>query len=107
LRFIGQPAATPAKPVILEPAEDIEQINMFVAQPTEKVVDPLVGDTVDDFLDRTKSTGLATAAAMTYKADATFANQEDAPPCSNCGSITVRSGACYSCPNCGNTSGCG
>ena len=36
-----------------------------------------------------------------------FQNQEDAPPCPVCGSITVRAGACYSCPNCGNTSGCG
>jgi ribonucleoside-diphosphate reductase alpha chain len=33
-------------------------------------------------------------------------NQEDAPPCSTCGSIMVRSGACYKCPNCGTTSGC-
>jgi ribonucleoside-diphosphate reductase alpha chain len=40
---------------------------------------------------------------------ATFAaiqNQEDAPPCSTCGSIMVRSGACYKCTNCGTTSGC-
>jgi ribonucleoside-diphosphate reductase alpha chain len=33
-------------------------------------------------------------------------NQEDAPPCSACGSIMIRSGACYKCTNCGNTSGC-
>jgi ribonucleoside-diphosphate reductase alpha chain len=33
-------------------------------------------------------------------------NQEDAPPCSTCGSIMIRSGACYKCSNCGNTSGC-
>jgi ribonucleoside-diphosphate reductase alpha chain len=33
-------------------------------------------------------------------------NQEDAPPCSTCGSIMVRSGACYKCTNCGTTSGC-
>ena len=33
-------------------------------------------------------------------------NQEDAPPCTTCGSIMVRSGACYKCPNCGTTSGC-
>ena len=26
--------------------------------------------------------------------------------CAECGSITVRSGACYKCPNCGTTSGC-
>ena len=33
-------------------------------------------------------------------------NQEDAPPCTTCGSIMVRSGSCYKCPNCGTTSGC-
>jgi ribonucleoside-diphosphate reductase alpha chain len=33
-------------------------------------------------------------------------SQEDAPPCSTCGSIMVRSGSCYKCANCGTTSGC-
>jgi len=33
-------------------------------------------------------------------------NQEDAPPCSTCGSIMIRSGSCYKCTNCGTTSGC-
>ena len=37
---------------------------------------------------------------------AAIQNQEDAPPCSMCGSIMVRSGACYKCSNCGTTSGC-
>jgi ribonucleoside-diphosphate reductase alpha chain len=37
---------------------------------------------------------------------AAIQNQEDAPPCSTCGSIMVRSGACYKCSNCGTTSGC-
>jgi ribonucleoside-diphosphate reductase alpha chain len=32
--------------------------------------------------------------------------QADAPPCHACGSIMVRSGACYKCVNCGETSGC-
>jgi len=32
--------------------------------------------------------------------------QADAPPCSGCGSIMVRNGACYKCFNCGSTSGC-
>src|SRR5204863_8173089 len=36
----------------------------------------------------------------------TIKNQEDAPPCSTCGAIMIRSGACYKCVNCGNTSGC-
>jgi ribonucleoside-diphosphate reductase alpha chain len=36
-----------------------------------------------------------------------FANfQSDAPSCDNCGSITVRSGNCYLCHNCGNSLGC-
>ncbi|MDO8678317.1 MAG: vitamin B12-dependent ribonucleotide reductase, partial [Acidobacteriota bacterium] len=37
---------------------------------------------------------------------AAMQNQEDAPPCTTCGSIMVRSGACYKCGNCGTTSGC-
>ena len=37
---------------------------------------------------------------------AAIQNQEDAPPCSTCGAIMVRSGSCYKCANCGNTSGC-
>ncbi len=37
---------------------------------------------------------------------AAIQNQEDAPPCTTCGSIMVRSGACYKCSNCGTTSGC-
>ncbi len=36
----------------------------------------------------------------------TFRNQEDAPSCSDCGSLMVRNGACYKCMNCGSTSGC-
>ena len=37
---------------------------------------------------------------------AAIQNQEDAPPCMVCGSIMIRSGACYKCTNCGTTSGC-
>jgi len=36
----------------------------------------------------------------------TFQNQADAPSCSECGSLMVRSGSCYKCYNCGATSGC-
>lgn len=38
---------------------------------------------------------------------ATFINTLDAPPCPNCGHVTVRNGACYKCLNCGETTGCG
>ena len=37
---------------------------------------------------------------------AAIQNQEDAPPCSTCGSLMIRSGSCYKCANCGTTSGC-
>ena len=33
-------------------------------------------------------------------------NQSDAPACNVCGHITVRSGTCYKCLNCGNSLGC-
>ena len=107
MRFLAQPveASKVSEPEVEDPASDLEQIDMFTAEPTDAVVDPLVGDTVEDFLGRSGATATATATAT--ETESTFANQEDAPPCSNCGSITVRSGACYSCPNCGNTSGCG
>lgn len=32
--------------------------------------------------------------------------QDDAPTCSNCGSVMVRNGSCYLCHVCGSTSGC-
>jgi ribonucleoside-diphosphate reductase alpha chain len=48
----------------------------------------------------------ATAPATSANPHSTIQNQEDAPPCSTCGSIMIRSGACYKCSNCGNTSGC-
>ncbi len=35
-----------------------------------------------------------------------FQGQVDAPPCHSCGSMMVRSGNCYKCFNCGETSGC-
>jgi ribonucleoside-diphosphate reductase alpha chain len=32
--------------------------------------------------------------------------QSDAPACNVCGHITLRSGTCYKCLNCGNSMGC-
>src|SRR5262245_48770940 len=63
---------------------------------------------------RTGTSNAASAATRTdAKSDATrkseygaLRNQEDAPPCSTCGSIMIRSGSCYKCGNCGTTSGC-
>jgi ribonucleoside-diphosphate reductase alpha chain len=54
----------------------------------------------------TPSRSVDPSAAKSRSSFAAIQNQEDAPPCSTCGSIMVRSGACYKCTNCGTTSGC-
>ncbi|HEX7137049.1 MAG TPA: vitamin B12-dependent ribonucleotide reductase [Vicinamibacterales bacterium] len=46
------------------------------------------------------------ADAPNTKTGAPIRFQQDAPSCSDCGSIMVRNGACYKCLNCGSTSGC-
>ena len=50
--------------------------------------------------------GGAEALPESRDADSSFVNQADAPSCMDCGSIMIRNGACYKCPNCGSTSGC-
>jgi ribonucleoside-diphosphate reductase alpha chain len=60
-------------------------------------------------LDVAAAAGASPTAVISSRATSSFAamqNQEDAPPCSTCGSIMVRSGSCYKCSNCGTTSGC-
>jgi ribonucleoside-diphosphate reductase alpha chain len=46
------------------------------------------------------------ASAASINLVGSFVNQADAPSCMDCGSIMIRNGACYKCPNCGSTSGC-
>ena len=52
------------------------------------------------------SVPLTPVVAVQARLEETYQSQEDAPPCPTCGSITVRSGACYKCVNCGSTTGC-
>src|SRR5437868_6532137 len=53
---------------------------------------------------------IATPAPQTINGTATqkitFHNTGDAPAAADCGAITVRSGSCYKCLNCGATTGC-
>jgi ribonucleoside-diphosphate reductase alpha chain len=56
-----------------------------------------------------KPSGVPTPAEPARPKTSEFAaiqHQEDAPPCSTCGSLMIRSGSCYKCTNCGTTSGC-
>jgi ribonucleoside-diphosphate reductase alpha chain len=52
------------------------------------------------------TTSSASASAASVNLVGSFVNQADAPSCMDCGSIMIRNGACYKCPNCGSTSGC-
>ncbi|HEY8550577.1 MAG TPA: vitamin B12-dependent ribonucleotide reductase [Vicinamibacterales bacterium] len=71
-----------------------------VPEPTAEVADEAVEQA-------TLPLNSGSASAAGSKASfASIQNQEDAPPCTTCGSIMVRSGACYKCVNCGTTSGC-
>ncbi|MEM1054571.1 MAG: vitamin B12-dependent ribonucleotide reductase [Bacteroidota bacterium] len=99
-------AADPVAAVVQEEAahgaaEDQSQADLFaVASAATNPQPSHVGGTVEQALgsgEATKPGGLLGA----------FQNQEDAPACHVCGSITVRAGACYSCPNCGASTGCG
>ncbi len=47
----------------------------------------------------------AMAAAAGHEGQ-TIQPQADAPSCSDCGALMIRSGSCYKCLNCGATSGC-
>jgi len=51
-------------------------------------------------------TGLSKPVTLADQENLVYQTQTDAPPCAECGSIMVRSGACYRCINCGGTSGC-
>ena len=48
----------------------------------------------------------AAAGALQDHEHEIFETQSDSPPCPECGSVTVRNGACYKCNNCGATTGC-
>ncbi len=52
------------------------------------------------------NTGIKADAGMDPVNAAARNMQSDAPSCNTCGHITIRSGTCYKCLNCGNSMGC-
>ncbi len=71
----------------------------------EKAADPLPAPAPAAATGTSGATNSAVAMG-TETLTASFLNQQDAPPCFTCGSITVRNGACYKCLNCGASNGC-
>jgi ribonucleoside-diphosphate reductase alpha chain len=56
--------------------------------------------------ERFEMQGAAYEASQTSTLSVALDSVNDAPPCDVCGTITVRSGTCYKCLNCGNSMGC-
>jgi ribonucleoside-diphosphate reductase alpha chain len=55
---------------------------------------------------RAKAMAVKTEAGLDAVNAAAKNMQSDAPACNVCGHITMRSGTCYKCLNCGNSMGC-
>ncbi|GDY20138.1 vitamin B12-dependent ribonucleotide reductase [Verrucomicrobiota bacterium] len=78
----------------------------------QKLIRDRVNRPIPDLARREDDDAIALPAASTTASNAAgngkslFVNQADAPLCPNCGSHTVRNGACYKCNNCGESLGC-
>jgi len=104
------------KPVI---PDDIKEAIAGIESNTQDPLDgedveelPLESDVVSANSLQTETIGVTQATTQSMRAGAgkyngTYRNQDDSPICSNCGAITIRSGACYVCFQCGTSSGCG
>ena len=92
------------------PQEERDRLGIIRREPDGSVSEP---DLADFGTEPVASVAAAPAAsvrkpvaAIPITSAGAFINQEDAPTCSDCGSLMVRNGACYKCHNCGATSGC-
>jgi ribonucleoside-diphosphate reductase alpha chain len=92
------------------PQEDRDRLGIIRREPDGSVSEPVAETAVEP----AAAVAVAAApsavekpiAAIPFTSAGAFINQEDAPTCSDCGSLMVRNGACYKCHNCGATSGC-
>jgi len=75
-------------------------------EPTAESAAPVAPTVAAPAVDARRGGPSGPPAAKSEFSHAAIRNQEDAPPCSTCGSIMIRSGSCYKCANCGTTSGC-
>jgi ribonucleoside-diphosphate reductase alpha chain len=93
------------------PQEERDRLGIIRREPTGSVTEPVsAADAEIEAMAPVAVAPAATArkpvAAIPMTSAGAFINQEDAPTCSDCGSLMVRNGACYKCHNCGATSGC-
>jgi ribonucleoside-diphosphate reductase alpha chain len=92
------------------PQEERDRLGIIRREPDGSVSDPDLADFGTEPAASAVAAPAASAnkpvAAIPITSAGAFINQEDAPTCSDCGSLMVRNGACYKCHNCGATSGC-
>jgi ribonucleoside-diphosphate reductase alpha chain len=86
-----QPFAEPEKKT-----PELSEVRI-VAKPSVSLSNPLP---------KTANKTMNTDAGMSAVNAAAKSMQSDAPACNTCGHITIRSGTCYKCLNCGNSMGC-
>jgi len=77
------------------PVEDQDEAGVIRREEPALIADP-----------KPDTTEFKVIAAPSTVQKLTFVNTGDAPACADCGAITVRSGSCYKCLNCGATTGC-
>ena len=94
------------------PQEERDRLGIIRREPDGSVTEPV--SAADAEIEAMAAAAVAVPTAPARKpvtaipttSAGAFINQEDAPTCSDCGSLMVRNGACYKCHNCGATSGC-
>ncbi len=95
------------------PQEDRDRLGIIrrepdgsVSEPVEPVAEAEAAPVAAAAVAAAPSAVPKPVAVIPFTSAGAFINQEDAPTCSDCGSLMVRNGACYKCHNCGATSGC-
>ncbi|MGA8360251.1 MAG: vitamin B12-dependent ribonucleotide reductase [Candidatus Dormiibacterota bacterium] len=93
------------------PQEDRDRLGIIRREPDGSATEPVSAaeaaiEAMAPVTVAPAATARKPAAAIPLTSPGAFINQEDAPTCSDCGSLMVRNGACYKCHNCGATSGC-
>ncbi len=74
-------------------------------QPTDTRRGPVVTSSTS-ITERVETEGVTYQTTQAATLSVALDSVSDSPPCDVCGTITVRSGTCYKCLNCGNSMGC-
>ena len=90
------------------PQEERDRLGIIRREPDGSVTEPVsaADAEIEAMAPVTVAPARKPVTAIPTTSAGAFINQEDAPTCSDCGSLMVRNGACYKCHNCGATSGC-